>query len=58
MSEPAVEGSRPPLLVVIEHAEDEGPGLIGEIATGFGMQVRRLSAVDPLPALDGVTAWW
>ncbi|MGD1034665.1 MAG: type 1 glutamine amidotransferase [Candidatus Dormibacteria bacterium] len=56
MSEPAVEGSRPPLLVVIEHAEDEGPGLIGEIATGFGMQVRRLSAVDPLPALDGVTA--
>jgi GMP synthase-like glutamine amidotransferase len=56
MTAPAAEGSRPPLLVVVEHAEDEGPGLIGEIATGFGMRMRRLGAADPLPALDGVTA--
>ena len=56
MTVPAAEGSRPPLLVVIEHAVDEGPGLIGEIATGFGMQVRRLGAADPLPGLDGMTA--
>ena len=52
----AAEVSGPPLLVVIEHVEYEGPGLIGEIATSLGMDVRRLSAADPLPDLDPVSA--
>jgi len=50
------EVSTPPLLVVIEHAEDEGPGLIGDVATSFGMEVRRLGNADPLPDLGGLAA--
>jgi GMP synthase (glutamine-hydrolysing) len=44
--------ARPPLLVVIEHVEDEGPGLIGEMAAGIGLQVHRVGTGDPLPNLD------
>jgi GMP synthase (glutamine-hydrolysing) len=54
-AEPAEVWS-PPLLVVIEHAPDEGPGLIGEIAVALGVEVRRLTAADPLPDLDAVSA--
>jgi GMP synthase (glutamine-hydrolysing) len=56
MSAGAVEAWRPPLLVVIEHVEDEGPGLIAEIAVALGAEVRRLTAGDPLPDLEGVSA--
>ena len=56
MTAGAKEFARPPLLVVIEHAEDEGPGLIGEMAVGIGLQVRRVGIADPLPDLDQVTA--
>ena len=42
----------PPLLVVIEHAEDEGSGLIGDMAAGIGLQVLRVGMSDPLPNLD------
>jgi GMP synthase (glutamine-hydrolysing) len=56
MTAGALEFARPPLLVVIEHAEDEGPGLIGEMAAGIGVQVLRVGMPDPLPNLDGVTA--
>ncbi|MGO8686586.1 MAG: type 1 glutamine amidotransferase [Candidatus Dormibacteria bacterium] len=56
MSTGAVEAARPPLLAVIEHIEDEGPGLIAEIATALGVEVRRITASDPLPDLDSVSA--
>jgi GMP synthase (glutamine-hydrolysing) len=52
MTAGAGEFARPPLLVVIEHAEDEGPGLIGEMAAGIGLEVLRVGTGDPLPNLD------
>jgi GMP synthase (glutamine-hydrolysing) len=47
---------QPPLLAILEHAEDEGPGLIARLAAAAGMAVLRVGAADPLPGLDGVTA--
>jgi GMP synthase (glutamine-hydrolysing) len=52
MTASAGEFARPPLLVVIEHAEGEGPGLIGEMAAGIGLEVLRVGTGDPLPNLD------
>lgn len=50
-------GTSPPLLVVVEHAEDEGPGLIAEVAIDRGMDVWRVGSADPLPtAFDRMTA--
>ncbi len=50
-------GTSPPLLVVVEHAEDEGPGLIADVAIDQGMNVWRVGGADPLPtALDRMTA--
>jgi GMP synthase (glutamine-hydrolysing) len=46
----------PPLLAVLEHARDEGPGLIGEVAAGMGLRVLRVGITEPLPDLDQVTA--
>jgi GMP synthase-like glutamine amidotransferase len=43
-----------PLLVVVEHVENEGPGLIAQVADGCGMNVQRVGAADPLPELDSV----
>jgi GMP synthase-like glutamine amidotransferase len=56
MSPGVAEVSSPPLLLVLEHAEDEGPGLIAEVATGLGARVRRVAFDDPLPTLDAVAA--
>lgn len=52
MTAGAEEFARPTLLIVIEHGEDEGPGLIGEMAAGIGLQVLRVGMRDPLPHLD------
>ncbi len=46
----------PPRLVVIEHVESEGPGLIAQVADECGMNIRRVGASDPLPELDTATA--
>lgn len=50
------EASRSPLLAVIEHVGDEGPGLIGEIAIAAGLTVRRCGMGDPLPDLEPLSA--
>src|ERR1039457_3951753 len=44
--------ARPPLLVALEHVEDEGPGLIGGLSAAMGLQVHRVGTGDPLPNLD------
>ncbi|MGD0833628.1 MAG: type 1 glutamine amidotransferase [Candidatus Dormibacteria bacterium] len=46
----------PPRLVVVEHVENEGPGLIAQVADECGMNIRRVGASDPLPDLDPATA--
>src|ERR1035437_6549713 len=56
MTAGAEEFARPPLLVVIEQVEDEGPGLIGEMAAGIGLRVLRVGTAHPLPTLDRVAA--
>jgi GMP synthase (glutamine-hydrolysing) len=56
MTTGAGESPSSPLLVVVEHAEDEGPGLIADIAASSGMYVQRLGLADPLPSLDRATA--
>ncbi|HYA00548.1 MAG TPA: type 1 glutamine amidotransferase [Candidatus Binatia bacterium] len=45
-----------PLLVVIEHADDEGPGLVASVAARYGANLRRVGAGDPLPGLEGLAA--
>jgi len=44
------------VLAVIEHTDDEGPGLIGAIATALGAEVRRIGPAERLPDLDQVVA--
>jgi GMP synthase-like glutamine amidotransferase len=50
MSRPAL-GSQPLELLVVQHVEREGPGLLAEVAKAAGLKVRRLRpfAGDPLP---------
>jgi len=50
------EQPAPPLLVVLEHAGDEGPGLIAEVAASSDVNLRRLGTADPLPRLGSMSA--
>ena len=50
------EASRSPLLAVLEHVADEGPGLLGEIAVAAGVAVRRFGPRDLLPELEPISA--
>jgi GMP synthase (glutamine-hydrolysing) len=48
------EASPAPPLVVIEHDESEGPGLLADVAAINGVNLRRSGLRDPLPSLDRV----
>lgn len=43
-------------LVILEHLEIEGPGLIDEVAVKAGLNVQRLTMADSLPRLGDVDA--